>query len=139
MADSAIMTAALAPGEDIFQRLRDDLGVTAFGINLLTLRPRQRLRVHKHRNQEEVYLVLEGELTLIVEAEPHPLGPGTLARVGPQQRRQLTNAGSERVVVLALGGSGEHQGRDGIAWTGWDEGGEGRPPREVPLPDDLPG
>ncbi|HEV7769905.1 MAG TPA: cupin domain-containing protein, partial [Solirubrobacterales bacterium] len=61
-----------------------------------------------------------------------------LARVGPEAKRQLTNPSSEPVVVLALGAAGEHQGRDGIAWSGWDDEGEGRSPQEVPLPDDLP-
>jgi uncharacterized cupin superfamily protein len=123
----------------MFQTLRRELGVTSFGINLMTLAPKQRLRVHRHENQEEVYLVLEGTLTLIVEGEEHVLAQGTLARVAPEQRRQLTNPTSEPVVLLALGGSGEHVGRDGIAWSSWDEGGEGRSPQDVPLPDDLPG
>ena len=43
------------------------------------------------------------------------------------------------LVVLALGGYGEHEGRDGRAWADWEEEGEGRSPQEVPLPDDLPG
>ena len=59
-------------------------------------------------------------------------------RVGPAVRRQLVNAGSERVVLLALGGAGEHVGRDGLAWASWDDDGPGRTPQEVPLPDDLP-
>jgi mannose-6-phosphate isomerase-like protein (cupin superfamily) len=124
--------------EDGFQTLRRELGVTSFGINLLVLRPGQRLRVHRHERQEEVYLVLEGTLTLMVEGEPHELGADQLARVGPETRRQLTNPSRERVLVLALGGSGEHAGRDGMAWSDWDETGPGRPPQEVPLPDDLP-
>jgi hypothetical protein len=53
-------------------------------------------------------------------------------------RRQLINRGSERLVMLALGGEGEHRGRDGRAWEAWGEGGDGRPPQEVPLPEDLP-
>jgi len=53
-------------------------------------------------------------------------------------RRQLSNRGGERLVLLALGGAGPHIGRDGRAWESWDEGGEGRPPQEVPLPGDLP-
>jgi hypothetical protein len=40
---------------------------------------------------------------------------------------------------LTLGVAGEHVGRDRRAWTAWDEEGEGRPPPEVPLRDDLPG
>ncbi len=134
----AVQITAIDPDADTFQTLRRELGVTSFGINLLTLRPRQRLRVHRHQRQEEVYLVFEGDLTLIVEGEPHVLGEGSLARVGPESKRQLTNPSGARTVVLALGGDGAHEGRDGIAWSGWDDGGEGRSPQEVALPEDLP-
>jgi uncharacterized cupin superfamily protein len=137
MTDAAIQTTSLDPDQQ-FQLLRRELGVTGFGINLVTLRPSQRLRVHLHERQEEVYLVLEGELTLIVEDDENVLRRGTLARVAPKHRRQLTNPSSERVVVLALGGSGEHESRDARAWTSWDEDGEGRSPQDVPLPEDLP-
>jgi hypothetical protein len=41
-------------------------------------------------------------------------------------------------VLLALGGDGEHVGRDGRAWESWDEGGDGRPPQEIALPENLP-
>lgn len=139
MTDENLQLTSLRPDEeDFFQLLRRELGVTGFGINLLTLAPRKRLRVHLHERQEEVYLVLEGELTLIVEGEPHVLGVGDLARVAPAIRRQLTNPTAARAVVLALGGSGEHESRDARAWTAWDEQGEGRSPQEVPLPPDLP-
>lgn len=125
-------------GRERFQTLRRDLGVTSFGINALVLDPGQRGRIHSHDRQEEVYLVLDGELTLLVEGEPVVLGADELARVGPGVRRQLVNAGPARLVLLALGGSGEHAGRDGRAWTDWDEAGPGRSPQEVPLPADLP-
>lgn len=138
MSDPAVQITSIDPGADGFQSLRRELGVTSFGINLIALRPRQRLRVHRHERQEEVYLVLEGELTLLVEGGPRVLGEGELARIGPETRRQLTNPSGGRTVVLALGGYGDHEGRDGRAWSSWDEGGEGRPPQEVPLPDDLP-
>jgi uncharacterized cupin superfamily protein len=121
-----------------FQTLRRELGVGAFGINLLLFEPRQRARVHTHERQEEVYIVLAGELTLLVEGSGHVLGPRRAARVPAKVRRQLVNAGTERLVLLALGGAGEHVGRDGRAWESWEEGGPGRPPQEVPLPDDLP-
>lgn len=121
-----------------FQTLRRELGVSAFGINLILLAPRERARIHSHDHQEEVYLVLAGELTLIVERIEHVLGEKRLARVAPGVRRQLVNAGPERLVLLALGGAGEHVGRDGRAWESWDEDGPGRPPMEIPLPEDLP-
>src|SRR5664279_2260348 len=86
-----------------FQTLRRELGVSAFGINLILLAPRERARIHSHDHQEEVYLVLAGELTLIVERAEHVLGEKRLARVPPGVRRQLVNAGPERLVLLALG------------------------------------
>lgn len=130
--------AKIDPGADRYQRLRQELGVTSFGINLIVLEPRQRGRIHRHERQEEVYLVLEGELTLLIEGEPRVLGASELARVGPSVRRQLANESGAKTVLLALGGAGEHAGRDGRAWASWEEGGEGKPPQEVPLPEDLP-
>lgn len=139
MTEPDIAFATLEPGgDDRFQSLRQELDLRAFGMNLITLRPGQRGRVHVHERQEEVFLVLEGELTLIVEGAEHVLARSRLVRVGPAVRRQLVNRGTERLVLLALGGAGEHAGRDGRAWGSWDEEGEGRSPQEVPLPDDLP-
>jgi mannose-6-phosphate isomerase-like protein (cupin superfamily) len=140
MSDPQLAFASIdVDGDERFVLLRRELGVSSFGINLIVLQPRQRGRIHAHERQEEVYLVLEGELTLLLDdGASHELGRGELVRVGPSTRRQLVNAGSERLVLLALGGAGEHQGRDGRAWESWQEGGEGRPPQEVPLPEDLP-
>lgn len=120
-----------------FQSLRRELGVESFGINLIVLRPGERGRIHAHAHQEEVFLVLAGELTLLVEGAEHRLGPDRIARVPAKLRRQLANAGAETLVLLALGAAGEHVGRDGSAWESWDEPGPGRPPQEVPLPEDL--
>jgi uncharacterized cupin superfamily protein len=124
-------------GGERFQTLRRDLGVASFGINLMRLAAGQRGRIHRHEHQEEVYLVLEGTLTLGVEGEEHDVASGTLVRVAPEVRRQLVNRGPEGLVVLALGGAGDHVGRDGAAFTSWDAK-EGAPPQQVPMPDDLP-
>jgi uncharacterized cupin superfamily protein len=121
-----------------FQALRRELGVSSFGMNLIVLQPGERGRIHAHERQEEVYLVLEGVLTLVVEGDEHRLVEGDAARVGPAVRRQLVNRGPDRLVLLALGGAGTHEGRDGRAWTAWDEAGAGVTPQELPLPDDLP-
>jgi uncharacterized cupin superfamily protein len=126
-----------SPGER-FQTLRRDLGVKGFGLNLLRLEPGQRGRVHAHERQEEVYVVLDGELTLLLEDEEVVVGRDGVVRVAAHVRRQLVNRGPEPLRLLAIGAQGEHQGRDGIAWTDWDQPREaGRPPQEVPLPDDL--
>ena len=124
-------------GEDRFQRLRAELGLSAFGLNLLRLRPGQGSRIHRHAHQEEAYLVLEGTLTLQVEDDARELGKGDLARVAPDLRRQLSNRTEQPLHVLAIGGAKDHDGRDGRAYETWDETGEGRPPQEVPLPEDV--
>src|ERR1700736_5310376 len=136
MVEPDIAFAALErDGGERFQPLRRELGVSSFGMNLIVLEPRQRGRIHAHEHQEEVYLVLDGELTLLVEGVAHVLGPDRLVRVGPAVRRQLVNAGTDRLVVLALGAGGDHAGRDGQAWTSWEERGPGRTPQEIALPD----
>jgi uncharacterized cupin superfamily protein len=126
------------PAGERMVTLRRQLGVSSFGMNLMTLAPRQRNRIHLHERQEEVYLVLEGELTLAVEGEEHTVARGGVVRVGPSVRRQLINRGTTTLVLLALGGAGEHASRDARAWEAWDEDGAGRPPQDVPLPADLP-
>lgn len=125
------------PGER-FVALRRRLGVTSFGLNQIVLQPGERGRIHRHARQEEVYFVVEGTLTLLVEREETELEGGELVRVAPDLRRQLVNRGPERLVLLALGGDGSHQGRDGEAFTSWEDA-RGAPPQEVPQPPDLPG
>ena len=120
-----------------FVPLRRHLGVTSFGMNQIVLEPRQRGRIHRHLRQEEVYVVLEGTLTLVIEGEEHVVRRGELVRVAPAIRRQLVNRGPERLVLLALGGATEHMGRDGEAWVDWDADAPA-PPQDVPLPEDLP-
>jgi uncharacterized cupin superfamily protein len=124
-------------GEDRFQTLRAALGATSLGINLIRLQPGQRGRIHRHERQEEVYVVLQGTLTLMVERESHEVQQGQAARVAPEERRQIVNASSGPLVLLALGAAGDHPGRDGEAFESWDDQ-QGRPPQEVPLPADLP-
>jgi uncharacterized cupin superfamily protein len=136
MQDGVTVAALDLEGEERFQLLRRELGVSAFGINLLRFRRGQGSRIHMHERQEEVYVVLAGTLTLAIEGEERELPCHSAARVAPGIRRRLANRGGEPLVVLALGGAQPHEGRDGLAWEDWDDS-EGRPPMDVPLPPDL--
>jgi mannose-6-phosphate isomerase-like protein (cupin superfamily) len=119
-----------------FLPLRRQLGVSSFGMNQITLQPGQRGRIHRHERQEEVYLVLEGTLTVALEGDESDLQQGELIRVAPEVRRQLVNRGPGRVVLLAVGGANEHKGRDGEAFGDWSDEGPVSP-QELSMPPDL--
>ncbi len=136
MEDGIARTKLEQEPSDRFVSLRRQLGVRSFGLNQIVLAAGERGRIHRHLNQEEVYVVLEGHLTLLVEREPHELSTGELMRVAPGLRRQLVNRGPDRLMLIALGADGEHRGRDGEAFSSWDES-TGAPPQEIPLPADL--
>jgi mannose-6-phosphate isomerase-like protein (cupin superfamily) len=130
--------ARLQPdAENRFVRLRAELGVTSFGLNQIVLHAGQRGRIHAHERQEEVYLVLEGTLSLFVEGEEATLERGEVIRVAPGVKRQLVNRGPGPLHLLAIGGAGEHQGRDGMAFTDWDAT-DSVSPQEMAMPEDLP-
>jgi uncharacterized cupin superfamily protein len=137
MEDGTATARLQRDAENRFVRLRAELGVTSFGLNQIVLHPGQRGRIHAHERQEEVYLVLDGTLTLLVEGEESTHERGELIRVAPGVRRQLVNRGPVNLHLLAIGGAGEHEGRDGKAWAAWDAT-ESASPQEMPLPDDLP-
>jgi len=135
--DGVAISAVNFAGDARFASLRRELGVSTFGINAIRLAAGQRGRIHRHVRQEEVYLVLEGRLTLLVEREEFSLGPMQVVRVAAELRRQLVNYHRDPVTLLALGGAMPHEGRDGEAFGDWSDT-EGAPPQEVPLPGDVP-
>jgi mannose-6-phosphate isomerase-like protein (cupin superfamily) len=90
-----------------FKRARAELGVEAFGMQVMDLPPNmdEQYPEHDHSDdgQEEVYLVLRGAAEIEIEGERHQLDPDTMVRVGPGVSRKI-RTGSEGARVLALGG-----------------------------------
>lgn len=137
MEDGVSSTRLDLDSPERFVSLRRALGVSSFGINLMLLQPGQRGRIHRHERQEEVFLVMEGTLTLAVDGIEQDLAAGELVRVAPEVRRQLINRGPGRLAIVALGGAGVHEGRDGVAYASWDDS-VGGAPQDIPAPSDLP-
>jgi uncharacterized cupin superfamily protein len=113
--------------------LRHRLGIEGLGLNLVTLRRGEGSRIHRHREQEELYLVLEGELTLQLEDDELCLGELELVRVAPAVKRQLWNRRDGACVFLAVGAMGSHAGGDADAFGSWSDP-DPRRPSDVPLP-----
>jgi uncharacterized cupin superfamily protein len=98
-----------------FRKVRSALGVTAFGVNAVVLPPGYTSRRHFHERQQELYLVLEGEIEFqFGDDERHTVGRGGIARVDPQIVRSLRNTSdSEDAIYFCVGGEGGYVGRDG--------------------------
>ena len=97
-----------------FRKVRSALGVTEFGVNAIVLPPGYTSRRHFHERQQELYLVLSGEIELELDGDKHTLGPGGLARVDPPTVRALRNTSeSDEAVYFCVGGAGGYVGRDG--------------------------
>jgi len=108
---SSIEDLGEGPG---FRKVRSALGVTEFGVNAIVLPPGYTSRRHYHERQQELYLVLSGEIELELDGDRHTLGPGGLARVDPSTVRSLRNTSeSDEAVYFCVGGAGGYVGRDG--------------------------
>lgn len=93
--------------EGLFLYCGKGLGVTAWGMNLERLPPNwgdYPEHDHAEDGQEEVYVVLEGSARLDAGGEAWELKPGTMARVGPDEKRKVT-PGDEGATMLVIGGS----------------------------------
>lgn len=96
--------------EGVARRARAALGVSAFGMQVMTLPANwDGYPDHRHdasvedADQEEVYIPLEGSATLVAGEERVVLRPGMMVRVGPEQYRRIL-PGPEGVRLVALGG-----------------------------------
>jgi uncharacterized cupin superfamily protein len=106
------------------RRVRAGLGISSFGLQVIELPPNFEHypeHDHTHDDQEEVYTVLSGRVTLRAGGEEHELEPGVFARVGPGEKRKLIS-GEQGVRILALGGT------PGSAYTPPEFSEEGAPP-----------
>jgi uncharacterized cupin superfamily protein len=97
-----------------FRKVRSALGVTEFGVNAIVLPPGYTSRRHFHDRQQELYLVLTGEIEVELDGARHTLGPGGLARVDHATVRALHNTSqTDEAVYFCVGGAGGYVGRDG--------------------------
>jgi mannose-6-phosphate isomerase-like protein (cupin superfamily) len=102
----------LGDGEG-FRKVRQALGVTGFGVNVVVMAPGRRGFMHYHDDQDELYFVHSGRALFEVDGESRELGPGGLVHVESTTPRRFSNVGHEDLVVLIVGGKGGYVGRDG--------------------------
>lgn len=96
-----------------FRKVRQALGVTAFGVNAIVMPPGFEGFLHFHEQQDELYFVHRGTARVDVDGVEHVLGPGGLVHVESTTPRRISNAGDDDLVVLVIGGKDGYVGRDG--------------------------
>jgi hypothetical protein len=90
-----------------FVKARAELGVTAFGMQVIQLPPDYGdypEHDHAESGQEEVFLAIGGSGWIDVEGERVDLDRKTFVRVGPQAKRKVF-AGPDGLRLLAIGGA----------------------------------
>jgi len=96
-----------------FRKVRQALGVTAFGVNAVVYPPRFEGFLHYHDQQDELYFVHAGRARFHVDGEEFELEPGGVVHVESTTPRKVSNAGDDDLVLLVVGGKDGYVGRDG--------------------------
>jgi uncharacterized cupin superfamily protein len=84
--------------------VRRSLDCQAFGVNVVEIPAGESIPEHDEteRDQEELFYVISGLPTLVIDGEEHPAPAGTFARLDPAHLRTVRNDGSEPASVLIV-------------------------------------
>jgi uncharacterized cupin superfamily protein len=84
--------------------VRRTLNLQSFGVNLVDLAVGEQIPEHDEteRDQEELFYVVSGGPTLVVDGEDHRVRAGTFARLDPEHARTVRNDGEEPATVLIV-------------------------------------
>ena len=96
---------------------RKSLGADAFGFNIVVIEPGGELPAHNESEsgEEEVYIVLEGEGTIVADGSEHPAPAGTFVRYSPPVERTIRNKSQAPVRALLIGVP-EGSGYEPMSW-----------------------
>lgn len=88
-------------GDDMYF-LRDALDCEQLGVTVLDCEPGWEGKEHDHADEghEEVYVLVDGEATVIVEGEGAEMESGDALRIDPEATRRIENGDAESTFVL---------------------------------------
>jgi quercetin dioxygenase-like cupin family protein len=92
-------------GNATWRLARKSLGAEAFGFNVVDIEPGGQIPEHDHSgdNQEEVFIILDGQATIVTDGEEHDAPAGTFCRYAPEVRRTIRNNSDGTVRALLIG------------------------------------
>ena len=104
-------------GDCTWRLARKSLDVSAFGMNLVDIGPGGGIPEHTEddRDHEEVFIVLDGDTTAVIDGIEQEAPKGTFVRVSPSVRRQIRNDGDAPARVLIVSAP-ESSGYEPMGW-----------------------
>ena len=84
---------------------RKTLGAESFGFNVVDIEAGGQIPAHDHSgdNQEEVFIILDGQGTIVADDEEHDAPAGTFCRYAPEVKRTIKNNSDANVRALLIG------------------------------------
>jgi quercetin dioxygenase-like cupin family protein len=107
MAHSVVDANEVEAAHGVFRGLTAPLGVGNFKVNRLEMAAGSEGPEHDHADsgEEEVYAVVDGTGTLLVDGEEVALRPGVFAFCSPDARRQM-RADDDGLIYIGIGATG---------------------------------
>jgi quercetin dioxygenase-like cupin family protein len=96
---------------------RKTLGAEAFGFNVVDIEAGGEIPAHDHTgdNQEEVFIILEGQGRIVTDGDEHDAPAGTFCRFAPDVNRTIRNESDANVRALLIGVPVD-SGYQGMGW-----------------------
>jgi uncharacterized cupin superfamily protein len=97
---------------------RRALGLQSFGMALVEIPPGESIPEHDEtqRDQEEVFVFLDGDATMVIDGGDRPVRAGTFVRLDPELRRTVRNT-SERPVSVLIVSAPRTSGYEPMGWN----------------------
>ncbi len=101
-----------------WQLVRRTLELESFGINIVEISSGEQIPEHDEidRDQEELFLVLAGKPTLVIDGEDHAAPAGTFARLDPEHKRTVRNDSEPTAEVLIVSAP-RSSGYEPMSWA----------------------
>ena len=92
----------IEPVSGAMHQLREHLESDRVGVTVAPCEPGWKSQPHDHRRNghEEIYVLIEGEATVVVENEPVAMESGDAIRIPPSATRQIRNGDVRSTFVL---------------------------------------
>jgi quercetin dioxygenase-like cupin family protein len=96
---------------------RKTLGAESFGFNVVDIDAGGQIPAHDHTgdNQEEVFIILDGQAKIVTGDEEHDAPAGTFCRFAPDVNRTIRNESDAKVRALLIGVPVD-SGYQGMGW-----------------------